>query len=232
MWDKDKPKEPDPAIKALEDKIAAQDEKLKKLDLLDNISTGFDEIRQKIASIEAGGQQAADDQQQQQRQQQQADKGEMTSFLVDENRAFAERAMPLAAMQLQTAAKVAKMAARSKVLLSQKEGDPYFGQRMARFFDKHETEIDAYAKNVPLANQSHDETWLNMFKLVQADHLDELSGDKKVPFVEGGIGGTAPTNIETTGKGDNLTDEEKKVAGRLGVSEADYLKSRKEMVYS
>jgi len=224
MWG-DKEKEA-----ALEKRFADQDEKLKKLDKLDGldaIQSEFAEIKKKLDSIEAGGQPAGVEPELEPQPQPRA---EMTSFLVDENRAFAERAMPLAAMQLQTAAKIAKMSARNKIQLMAKEGDPYYGQRMARFFDKYEAEVDKYAVRVPLANQGHDETWMNMFKLVQADHLDEIS-NKTAPFVEGGAGHIPPTNIEGP-RPDTLTDAEKHVAKRMGITEADYMESRKGMAFS
>ena len=230
MWG-DKEKE-----EALKKRLDDQDEKLKKLDkldALDSITNEFADIKKKLGEIEAGGQQQTQDDQQQQdqQQQQQQPQNQMTSFLVDENRAFAERAMPLAAMHLQTAAKVAKMSARSKIQLSQKEGDPYYGQRMARFFDRHETEIDKFASRVPLAQQAHDETWVNLFKLVQADHIDELS-DKSALFVEGGAGGTVLASVDNDKKQETLNDAEKRVAQRMGISEADYLTSRKGLVYT
>jgi len=227
--------------KELKARLDSQDEKLKKLDGLDKLDTvlsEFTEVKKRLDSIEAGGQNQETDEQRQQReqqeqqqQQQQQQSSQMTSFLVDENRAFAERAMPLAAMQLQTASKIAKMSTRNKIQLMQKEGDPYYGQRMARFFDKHETEIDKLASRVPLAQQGHDETWMNMFKLVQADHIDEIS-DKTTPFIEGGAGGITPASVDNNQQQDVLTDAQKRVAQRMGITEADYKESRKGLVYT
>lgn len=234
MWGDDKKKDderPDP-LKELNAKLAEQDERLKALDklsALDGLQGEFDEIKARLGEIEAGGAL----QHEQQRQQQQP--GVMTSFLVDENKAFAERAMPLAAMQLQTAARVAKMSARNKLVTQQRDGDPYYGQRMARIFDKFEGDIDKKATGVPLAQQTHDETWINLFNLVRGEHIEEIlaaekKGEKSV-FTESGASSIAPGSVDNPVNPDTMTDEQKRIAKRMGISEDDYMKSRKELVY-
>jgi hypothetical protein len=151
---------------------------------------------------------------------------EPANFITEPDRAFAERAAPLAAMATNSAAMTARMTFKD-ILRSRQRTKP--GNRDAFLYDKYEGEIFELAKTVPAVQLGNIATWEHLFFNVKGRHADEIADalikDDKTYFGAEVGGGTPPERLIDVDK-TKLTDVEKAVAKKFGISEDEYLKQR------
>lgn len=171
---------------------------------LEQRNAEFDGVKQRLDAIEANQPESAPNPNAPQRP---------TSVLVDEERAFAERQAPLAMTTLLIGANAAK--SQAKMML---------GPTYAKF----EKEIEAEMEKVPLGSRIHTESWKNVHDMVVGRHMSEIAKEPSQYFTEPG-GGTPPP--EPKPDPDKLSDEEVKIARKMGVSPEQYLASKKSMQF-
>jgi phage I-like protein len=149
------------------------------------------------------------------------------SVLEDEDGAFNARLKPFANALMAQAAQNARQLAHMTL-----GRDP----KKRYVLDKWGAEVDRLFATVPVHQQGNEASYLNCFKIVVADHMDELSleqAKKDGAFsVEGGGNGTStPQNQVLGSKADSLSDDEKRTAKKFGMSDEDFLKTRKGLVF-
>lgn len=166
-------------------------------------NTEFEDVKTRLETIEAN----------QPQPQPQPGQRQPTSVLVDEEKAFQERQAPLAMTTLLIGAQTARMQAK---------------QSLGSTFAKFEKEIEAEMERIPLGSRIHIDSWRNIHDMVVGRHMHEIAKEPGQYFTEPG-GGTPPP--EPPQNPDKLSDEEVKVAKKMGVSEEQYLKSKKAMQF-
>lgn len=149
-------------------------------------------------------------------------------FLTEPDRAFAERAAPLAGLALNTAGYVAKEAARNKMQREQRlnPGKKFDGY----FFEKYENEIDELAKTVSAQQLANPVTWEHIFYNVKGRHADEIAAQFRDGKLEIGIeSGSTGNHGNNNNQGDEtkLTPQELKIAEKMGRTPEEYLKFKK-----
>lgn len=156
-----------------------------------------------------------------------------TEFLVDPEKAMNERIsvglQPLAAITLQQASYTAKTSARERMQKLQRSnpGKVFDGY----FFEKFESEIDALATKVPATQLANPETWEHLYYNVKGRHADEIAAQVKDGKAEFMIEpGTQPRGRESDGQSnDKLTDQELRVATKLGQTPEQFLAQKKKI---
>lgn len=164
--------------------------------------------------------------------QQQQDRPAPADFMTDPDRAFAERAAPIVAITMQTASYSAKNAAREKFQRAQRAnpGKNFDGY----FFEKFESEVSELARTVPAVQLANPETWEHLYFNVKGRHSDEIAAQfregKLDNVIESGTaGGGRPPEVHAD---DKLTDQELRLAAKLGQKPEDYLKQKKAIAAS
>lgn len=97
------------------------------------------------------------------------------------------------------------------------------------------SKVDAMLAAQTLEAQMRPDVVENCYKLVMFDHMKDISDGKikarnSAGTFEGGSTG-APSGTKSEGAEESMTAEEKLVASRMGVSEKDWISSRKELQY-
>lgn len=161
------------------------------------------------------------------RQRQQVDRPPPADFMTDPDRAFAERAAPLVAITMQTASYSAKNAAREKFQRAQRSGG---GKNFdGYFFEKFENELDELSRTCTAAQLANPQTWEHLYYNVKGRHADEIAAQfregKLDSIIESGSAGGG--RIEQVQDSDKLTDQELRLAAKLGQKPEDYLKQKK-----
>lgn len=160
-----------------------------------------------------------------------------TSFIDDENKAFAERAadalQPVARVALQAAANSAKLEAKMS-LQGQYLKTPGGNIPLVRLWEKWIGEIDAGAKEVNLANLGKPETWLNIFDWIKGKHTNELLAEPQT-FVES-VETRTDKQMSEEKKPAQLTDEEQAIIKKQsrygkGVTPEAYQKTKDKMTF-
>lgn len=187
---------------------------------LDELNATLEEAKNRLASIEEG---RGDGRQERQVQ-------ATTSFLVDGDRAFAERAQPLVGMTLQLGAQSAKNEARRRLENNQRTQP---GNIDAYLWDKFENEIEEMSKTIPAVSLTNPLTWLNCFHTAKGRHADAIAQHraegKGEYFIEtGGAGGGRPADRPEEPAA--LSEKEKKIAKGMGMTPEEYQKFKKEQV--
>lgn len=156
-----------------------------------------------------------------------ADPQAPADFILDPDRAFAERAAPLAGLTLQTAAVVARQAAMQKMQGRQKSLKNNIDGLL---FEKFGDEIDAMSKSVPATQLANPETWEHLFFNVKGRHTDDIVGSvrdgKNDFFVEGAKPGTGTGDEQP----DKLNAQELRICEKMGLKPDAYLAQKKKMV--
>ena len=151
---------------------------------------------------------------------------EPASFITDPDLAFNERVAPLASITMQTAAITAKQEAQRAFFRKQATEKNNIDGTL---FEKFEGEILEMAKNCTPAQLANPATWAHLYFNVKGRHTDEIvsnpraffTEDAKRPPAEGG-GGNEP----------QPTDQEVKIAAKMGVPIENYMKHKKEATSS
>lgn len=173
-------------------------------------------VRGRLAQLEANAQRTQQTNTQQERT-------GPTSVLLDEETAFRERLTPIIAAQLQQGSLMAIQLATNEI-----NSDT----RKSALLKKYKAEVDARFNQVPIQFRADPLSYKNCFNVVMGEHMDEMltAASKKEGefFVEDSSNTQRPP---TPDKDTKLDDDAKKIAARMGVSEADYLARRKAMQY-
>jgi hypothetical protein len=158
-----------------------------------------------------------------------------THFFEDPEKAFAERAMPIAIATMQANANVAKLNAKFS-LQGQFMDVTQNGQKRrissASLWSRYEKEIEESAKTMPLQQLGNQQTWINLFNYVKGNHLGELL-DKTDDFLEP-VGVSINAHVEDRPNPEKLSTEESNVVSKMGrygkgVTTEKYQEMRKKM---
>lgn len=205
------------AKKALETRASKAEEDLKKQkEETDRLNTEFGTIKAKLDEIEANPQN---------RQAQPVNDGEQPAdWTLEPEKAFAQSSRPIAALALQTAAQTAKMAARTHLSKTTKP------LPLALLFDHWEAEIDALAKQTPLAALGNPATWIHLFNNVKGTHVEEMMANP-TQFMES-VTGQAPPRQQDDKKDEmKLTPQEEQIALKMKITPEQYLAQKKNMQF-
>jgi hypothetical protein len=144
-----------------------------------------------------------------------------TSFLVDEERAFAERIAPLAVATFENQAQSAKFMARSSLK------NPID----AKIWDKYEAEIDQVMQGIALQFRAQPQVWINALDTVAGRHRHEISkmqSEKTDFFAETASGGGNGGPGGGQEQDEDLSPQETNIALKMGLKPEDYKKYKKE----
>jgi phage I-like protein len=197
---------------------------------VENLNNSFASVKAKLDAIEANAnRQAPPDNKNKEPE-------TLENFIDDPDTAFNQRAKPLVEMTARTAALTAKMTAQ-QYLDNQDSisgGTKYDG----RLFKHFDTEIMNIANQTQTVVLSAPQAWLDIYLRVKGLHADELANPdtrkKSYAFLE-----PAAQVVNNRQQEDNsnkpadqqLTEQELRVAKRMGVSPESYLKRKKEMSF-
>jgi hypothetical protein len=192
-----------------------------------NIQTEFEKVKTKLQEAEAN-------------RNKQTPKGdnnndEPADFVTDPDKAFGQRIGPLASVALQTAAVQARMLAQQQ--LNNMDAASNGRQMDGRLFAMWGNEIDAEAKKYQTIHLGNVAAWTGIFYYVKGLHSDELrdpeTRKKKYNFLESASSSATTQNNDQRPKpdADTLTDAEKHVADKMGVSHENYAKRKKSMQF-
>jgi hypothetical protein len=138
-----------------------------------------------------------------------------------------EAFVPVANTAMMANANVAREQCRRN-LISQKI--PGKNVSKAAAFDRFSGEIDAIAKGVQLMNLQQASQWEWIFNQVLMTKMNDILGDQKGEmFSEPGVSGVA-SSMSGEKKPEQLTDEELRIAKRMGVTPENYAKYKKDLV--
>jgi hypothetical protein len=158
---------------------------------------------------------------------------ELANFIEEPDKAFQQRVEPLTAVTLNNASMTSRIIAQQQLdnMDLQSNGKTMDG----RLFRAWGNEIDGEAKKYNVGMLTTPQAWLGIFYYLKGVHADELrdpeTRKKKYNFLEPS---TTPVNThkeEDKKPSDQLTDAEKHVADKMGVSHENYLKRKKAMQF-
>jgi hypothetical protein len=203
--------------KELEAKLQAQEaERVKEREHVKGIETEFQKIKSALEAKEKTP----------------AKPEEPADFDTDPQKAFDQQVRPLAEVAVLNAKNTAKILAQQQL----DNNDMASGSSMdGRFFRAWGAEIDAEANKYQPQQMITPEAWLGIFYYVKGRHSDELANPeirkKNYAFLESGRSNTPPPPDKEEKK-DQLTEEQKTIARKMGVSEEKYLENMKKFTYS
>lgn len=152
---------------------------------------------------------------------------EPANFLTDPDRAFAERAAPLVGLLLSNSATMAKSQAREAAFLRQRTQKKNIDGML---FDKFDDELMALAKTCTPQQLAAVATWTHLFYNVKGRHADEIIVDATEKKGEFFVESAQRTPAVDDQQSDKLTDQQLRIAAKMGVKPEAYLKHKKEMV--
>ena len=204
-------------VTELEGKIVAQEQEQ------DRFKTQFEEVKTRLVAAEAN------------RNTPSPKKEEEHDFIEHPNEAFNERIAPTQNLAVQTAAVTSRMLAQQQLL----NADAVSGGQLmdGRLFQAWQSEIDIEAKKYPVVTLLKPEAWIGIFYYLKGIHADELRDPeirkKKYNFLESATppGGQPPPPQKKDGV-EALTDQEKHVADKMGVSYENYAKRKATMQFA
>jgi hypothetical protein len=187
------------------------------------LKTQFEEIKGKLASVDAARNTPAH-----------STPEPLADFIDEPDKAFAQRSGPLAQLAVNNAATTARFAAQQQLDNADLSSN---GKTMdGRLFRVWGSEIDTEAKKYPTVNLINVDTWIGMYLMIKGRHADELANPderkKKYNFLEPSTVGVQPASDNKPKDGpESLSEEEKRVAGKMGVSLEAYAKRKKAMQF-
>jgi hypothetical protein len=199
---------------------AARAEDSKKVE---TISTEFEKVKTRLAEAEANRNVPP----------KKETPEEPANFIEEPDKAFAQRVSPLATITLQNAAITARMLAQQELDNTDLNSE---GKTMdGRLFRAWQAELNAESKKYQAAQLATPQAWLGIFYYLKGIHADELrdpeARKKKYNFLEPSNTQVVRQNEEKKTPSDQLTDAEKHVADKMGVSHENYLKRKKSMQF-
>ena len=186
------------------------------------VTSQFEELKRSLAEAEAN------------RNRQTREPEELANFIEDPEKAFTQRASPIAA------ATVANSAITARILAQQMldNNDLATGNKTmdGRLFRAWSMEIDGESRKYQPVQLSSPQAWVGIFYYLKGLHADELRDKeivkKKYNFLESAAPqGGVPPEKKSEAAEDVLTDEEKHVADKMNVSYDNYLKRKKAMKF-
>lgn len=227
-------KTPEQVAKELEDadKLKAEHELLKTRQAesdtkVTEIQTEFDKVKTALAAAEANRNKTPNNDN---------NRVDLTpeNILEKPAEAINQRLAPLEALTIQNNARTARMLAQQQLDNADLASN---GRSMdGRLFRAWTAEIDAESRKYAAVQLVNPEAWIGIFYHMKGVHADELSNPeirkKKYNFLEPSSGPGTPANGDSKPKegAESLTDQEKHVADKMGVSYENYAKRKKAMV--
>jgi hypothetical protein len=180
------------------------------------LSRELAETRARLASIEANGSGGR----------QSTPPDELANFVEEPDKAFSQRAGPIASLAVRTSAQTARILAQQQLDNMDMSSN---GKVMdGRLFRAWGAEIDTESNKYQTTQLTDPKAWIGIFYFLKGTKADELRDPEirktKYNFLE-----PSTTHHEPPEKKDEdvLTDEEKRVAARMGVTPENYLKRKK-----
>lgn len=156
---------------------------------------------------------------------------ELANFVEDPDRAFGQRVAPVAQIALQGAAQTARILAQQQLDNMDMGSDGK--TKDGRLFRAWNNEIEQQAAKYQVGQLGDPKAWLGIFYYIKGLHADELRDPeerkKKYNFLEPGVQGAPPPPDKKKDGVAALTDQEKHVADRMGVSHENYAKRKASM---
>lgn len=187
------------------------------------ISSEFETVKARLADIDARNKKPPD-----------TPPAELTAdgLLEDPKKSIESTMLPTTSLAVQTAAATARILAQQQL----DNADMASGGKVmdGRLFRAWGAEIDAEARKYGPQQLMRQDAWIGIFYYLKGQHADELANPetrkKKYNFLEPSTNG-APPPADTRPKDgpESLTDEEKRVADRMGVTHENYAKRKKAM---
>jgi len=201
-------------------------ERVKDTERVTAIQTEFEAVKTRLAAAEANrnaNPNGSDN-----------NNNELANFVEEPDKAFGQRVAPVANIAIQTAAMTARMLAQQQ--LNNADLASNSKTMDGRLFQHWGAEMDAEAKKYQTIQLTTPQAWLGIYMYLKGVHADELRDPeirkKKYNFME-----PVQSSVSTTDDGkqkpatDQLTDAEKHVADKMGVTHENYLKRKKAMQY-
>lgn len=148
-------------------------------------------------------------------------------WLTDPIGSFNKQVAPTAAVALHAAIMSARLLAENFI---QRQGP-----LEKRLWDKYGQEVQAIVDGLDPQQRIIPQTWINQFVYVKGLHLNDIvkegqkNGDAFFSETAGPTGGGLPNPAPENS--DTLTEQEKRIAKRFGVTEENYLKRKKAQTY-
>jgi hypothetical protein len=218
------PEDLDKALKdkaALESRAAQLDTEINTLKTSTVQKTEYDEVKQKLADLEARIAGSDPDPKPDPKPTGPA------SVFVNEEQAFRDRTAGLAGIAYQSGALAARMTAREAVQNSKD------GRLEMKIWDKYANEINTLMTRDSPDNQINPQRWMSAFIYVKGMHFNDLQAakDKKEDvFAETGSSTGDFTPDNKTDK-DKLSPEELKIAEKFKMTPEKYLERKKNMKF-
>ena len=190
------------------------------------IETEFNQVKERLAAAELKAKPAP----------KQEDGTEATSenILADPKKVLDAHTATLQSVTIQNAATTSRMLAQQQLDNADSASD---GKSMdGRLFRAWSGEIDSESRKYQAIQLMRPEAWLGIFWYLKGTHADELRDPemrkKKYNFLEPSAASGGSTNGDSKPKDgpEGLTDQEKHVADKMGVSYENYAKRKKAMV--
>ena len=189
---------------------------------MDQLKTSYSQTQTRIQELEAAARRPAPAPQ---------PPAENPDFVTDPDGAFNSRVAPLASITVQTAAQTARIIAKQQL----DARDLTTGTRDGRLFDHWSAEITEASKRYQATQMVSPEAWVGIYMWVKGNHADELADPearkKKFSFLEPAASAVVTRDESSKTPADQLTDQEKHVADKMGVSYENYLKRKKSMTF-
>lgn len=197
-----------------------QPSKPEESDAFKNIQTQLQETQARLAELQAAPpvvRQSTEDQTPQR-----------TSFLEDEDQAFNERVAPLANMTLQNTATMARQIAVQEL---REETDTITKETNNYVLQNYKKEIDDLYASMPIQARTSPMAFKNVVGVVKDRHLGDVfkavTKDKGQSFFEQSSPSTSGRGDEPASAEGQLTPGQIRVARKMKMTPAEYLKSMK-----
>jgi hypothetical protein len=190
-----------------------------------SMTSSFNEVKAKLAATEANLNKL----------QNPPREDEPIDWNLEPEKAFRKEIQPLVNVTVNNAMMSARMLAIQS-LDNEDSISPTDARTMnGRLFRAWESEINQEAQKYPAGSMGQPQNWLGIFFMVKGRHADELANPetrkKKYNFIESGAQHVDPPAPKPKDGVESLTDQEKHVADKMGVSYENYAKRKKTMQF-
>jgi hypothetical protein len=193
-------------------------ERTQEKELVTKMSNEFEEVKKRLAAAE--GNRKPDETPE-----------ELADFVEEPDKAFNQRVSPLAQVTIQNAMQTSRILAQQQL----DNEDLQAGTMNGRLFRAWGAELDREAKKYAATALGTPNAWLGMFYYIKGLHSEELSNPdtrkQKYSFLESGRSSASPPPPDKK-TDDQLTEQERHIAERMGVSPENYLKRKKQLRFS
>ena len=184
---------------------------------LDNVTNEFTETKRRLAELEANSRVNPP------KKEENPPQNQPRSWLEDPDGAFVDSVKPLVEMTMNQGTILAQM--RLETHLAGLPGD------QIKIYKKYQPEIIELLKRESPANQANPQAWFNAFTLVKGLHMEEIA-EARAKNDAAFFGETPkPNTPENQDKGDQVTEHDKSMAKKYGMTPEEVLAARKGMTY-